>query len=75
MKRVVIERLGPEGHSALETSVDDALLVLADEMARGSMIFSRSNQQRLESEEDLRELEHLADDPVRIMVIPPVAGG
>jgi hypothetical protein len=75
LKRVVIEKLGPDGHSTLETSIDDALIVLADEIARGCMIFSRNNQQRIESEEELRGIEDCAEEPVRIMVIPPVAGG
>jgi hypothetical protein len=72
---VVIEKLGPEGHSTLETDIDNALIVLADEIARGCMIFSRSNQQRIESEEELRGLEDSAENPVKIMVIPPVSGG
>jgi hypothetical protein len=72
---VVIERLGPEGHSTLETSMDDALVILTDEIARGFMIFSRNNQQLIESEEELRRLKDSGEDPIRIMVIPPVAGG
>jgi hypothetical protein len=71
----VIEKLGPEGHSTVETSMDDALVILTDEIARGFMIFSRNNQQLIDSEEELRRLEDSADDPIRIMVIPPVAGG
>jgi hypothetical protein len=72
---MVIERLGPEGHSTLETSMDDALVILTDEIARGFMIFSRNNQQLIESEEELRRLKDSAEDPIRVMVIPPVAGG
>lgn len=75
MKCVVIEKLGPEGHSTLEMDIETAVVLLADEIARGCMIYCRSSQQRLENEEDLRQLENSVAEPVRIMVVPPVAGG
>ena len=75
MKRVIIEKLGPDGHATFEAGIDDALVILADEIARGCMIFSRTSQQRIDCEKDLQALEDSEDDPVKIMVIPPVAGG
>jgi hypothetical protein len=75
LKRVVIEKLGPEGHSALETDIDSAVVLIADEIARGCLIYCRNSQKRLENEEELRLLEDSVVEPVRVMVIPPVAGG
>jgi len=75
LKRVIIEKLGPDGHATFETGMDDALVMLADEIARGCMIFSRNTQQHIESERDLQALKDSEDDPIKIMVIPPVAGG
>ncbi|WXG44808.1 MAG: hypothetical protein WED04_12395 [Promethearchaeati archaeon SRVP18_Atabeyarchaeia-1] len=75
MKHVVIERLGPEGHSALETDIDSAIILLADEIARGCVIYCRNNQQQFKDEEDLRLFENSAEEPVRVMVIPPIVGG
>lgn len=75
MKHVVIEKLGPEGHSTLQMDVNNAVVLLADEIERGCIIYCRSNQQRLENEEDLRVLENSALEPILVMVVPPVAGG
>jgi len=75
LKRVVIDKLGPEGHSTLETDIDHAVVLLADEMARGCMIYCRNNLQRVEDEEDLKLLESSDEETVRVMVVPPVAGG
>jgi hypothetical protein len=75
LKHVVIEKLGPEGHSTLQMDVDNAVVLLADEIERGCLIYCRSNQQRLENEEDLKDLENSALEPIRVMVVPPVAGG
>jgi hypothetical protein len=75
MNCVIIEKLGPDGHSTLETDIENAVILLADEIARGCMIYCRSSQQRLENEEDLRQLENSVAEPIRVMVVPPVAGG
>jgi molybdopterin converting factor small subunit len=75
LKNIVIEKLGPEGHSTLEVDIDNAVIMLADEIARGCMIYCRSSQQRLENEEDIRQLDVSLQEPIRIMVVPPVAGG
>lgn len=75
LKRVVIEKLGPEGHTTLETDFDAALVLLTDEMARGYLIFSRDTQQRVAKQEDLESLKDRVEDSIRVMVIPPVAGG
>jgi molybdopterin converting factor small subunit len=75
LKSVIIEKLGPDGHSTLEMDIENAVVILADEIARGCLIYCRSNQQRLENEEDLRKLEKSVAEPVRVMVVPPVAGG
>jgi hypothetical protein len=71
----VIEKLGPEGHSSLETDIESAAILLADEIARGCVVYCRNNQQRIEDERALRLLENSLEEPVRVMVIPPVAGG
>jgi hypothetical protein len=55
--------------------VNNAVVLLADEIERGCIIYCRSNQQRLENEEDLRVLENSALEPILVMVVPPVAGG
>jgi 16S rRNA C967 or C1407 C5-methylase (RsmB/RsmF family) len=72
---VVIEKLGPDGHSALETDFDSAMILLADEIARGCLIFSECTLQRIENEEELSLLEDSREDTVRVMVVPPIAGG
>jgi hypothetical protein len=75
LKRVVIEKLGPDGHSAQEMDFDSAIILLADEIARGCLIFSKNTLQRVENEEELRLLEDSREDTVKVMVIPPIAGG
>lgn len=75
LRRVVIEKLGPRGHTALETDFDEAAVLIADEVARGCMIYCRDTHQRIEKEEDFRFLVDSGEEPVKIMVIPPVAGG
>jgi hypothetical protein len=75
LRRVLIDRLGPGGHTTLETGFDEAVVLIADEVARGCMIYCRDTHQRIEREEDFRSLVESGEEPVRIMVIPPVAGG
>jgi hypothetical protein len=75
LKRVVIEKLGPDGHSALETDFNSAMILLADEIARGCMVFSKNALQRIENEEGLSLLEDSGEETVKVMVIPPIAGG
>nr|MDO8099404.1 hypothetical protein [Candidatus Njordarchaeota archaeon] len=75
MRRVVIEKLGLGGHTTMETDFDEAVVLITDEVARGCMIYCRDTNQRIETEEDFRSLADSGEEPVRIMVIPPVAGG
>jgi len=72
---VVIEKLGPKGHTTLETDFDQAVILIADEAARGCMIYCRDTHQAIDREEDLRSMADSGQEPLRIMVIPPVAGG
>ncbi len=75
MKRVVMEKLGPDGHSAQETDFNSAAILLADEIARGCLIFSKNTLQRIENEEEIALLENSREDPIKVMVVPPIAGG
>lgn len=75
LKRVFIEKLGPGGHTTTEASFDEAAVLIADEVARGCIIYCRDTHQAIEKEEDFVSLADSGEGPLRIMVIPPVAGG
>jgi hypothetical protein len=75
LKRVIIEKLGRGGHTTLETDFDEAVVLIADEVARGCMIYCRDTHERIEKEEDFKSLASQGEGSVRIMVVPAVAGG
>jgi hypothetical protein len=75
LKRVIIEKLGLGGHTAIETGFDEATVLVNDEVARGCIIYCRDTHQAIQKKEDFASLGKSDQEPIRIMVIPPVAGG